>query len=145
MLSKQRGFLHLGESYRCLGFGMMSEGSSVNDFLKENVYEIQCRPLLKHSQAYFPRFRRPLDPGSSSPTRQSYIMSDLFLHHDCFFFLSCYHVPTHNELNTAQGILQASKWLPGLEEADTGTVWDCSHSASLLAEPGLQSHSSWGT
>lgn len=87
MLSKQRGFLHFAETYRCHGFCTMSEGSATNAFLKGNVYEIQCRPLLKHSQPYFPRFRWPLDPGSPSPTWQSYITSDFFLHHDCFFFL----------------------------------------------------------
>lgn len=87
MLSKQRGFLHFAKSYRCRGFCMMSEGSATNAFLKGNVYEIQCRLLLKHSQPYFPRFRWPLDPGSPSPTWQSYIMSDFFLHHDGFFFL----------------------------------------------------------
>lgn len=85
MLSKQRGFLHLAESFRCRGFCLMSEGSAINAFLKGSVYEIQCRPLLKLSQPYFPRFRWPLDPGSPSPTWQSYIMSDFFLHHDCFF------------------------------------------------------------
>lgn len=85
ILSKQRGFLHLAESYRCRGFCMMSEGSAINAFLKGNVYEIQCRPLLKLSQPYFPRFRWPLDPGIPSPTWQPYIMSDFFLHHDCFF------------------------------------------------------------
>lgn len=85
ILSKQRGFLHLAESCRCRGFCMMSEGSAINAFLKGNVYEIQCRPLLKLSQPYFPRFRWPLDPGIPSPTWQPYIMSDFFLHHDCFF------------------------------------------------------------
>lgn len=141
MLSKQRGFLHFAESYRCRGFCMMSEGSATNAFLKGNVYEIQCRLLLKLSQPYFPRFRWPLDPGSPSPTWQSYITSDFFYIMIAFFFLSCYHVPTHNVLNTAKGIFQASKWLPDLGQADTGTVLDCSHSASLPAETGLQSDS----
>lgn len=44
MLSKQRGFLHLAESYRCHGFCMMSEGSAINAFLNGNVYEIQADP-----------------------------------------------------------------------------------------------------
>lgn len=104
MLSEQRGFLHLAESFRCHGFCMMSEGSAITAFLKGNMCEIQCRPLLKLSQPYFPRFRWPLDSGSPSPTWQSYIMSDFFLHHDCFFPWSCYRVPIHNVLNTAKGI-----------------------------------------
>lgn len=64
---------------------------------------------IKTFTALFPKVIWPPDPGSPSPTWQSYIMSDLFLHRDCFFFffLPYYHFPTHHELNTAKRILQA--------------------------------------
>lgn len=80
-----KGALCTSESYRCRGFCMMSEGSAINAFLKGNVYKTQCRPPLKLSQPYFPRFRWLLDPGSPNP----------ILHHEWLFYIRIAFFPYH--------------------------------------------------
>lgn len=74
----------------------MGEGTANNVwvfFFKGNGYEcmnyVQSCLVLTPIKTFIALFQEiwkcPLDLGSPSPTWQSYIMSDFFLHHDFFF------------------------------------------------------------
>lgn len=75
----------------------MGEGTANNvGFFTGNVYEcmkyVQSFLVLTPIKTFIALFQeiwKSLDLGSPSPTWQSYIMSDFFLHHDFFF---SYHV-----------------------------------------------------